>query len=81
MFEKPLTHFSFIVRCWRDETAGVHGWLVDVYTGQARPFHSLPSLVESIEVLLSAYPVVSEKNMPDGSDATGSKGGCEKIAP
>ena len=55
MSEQPKPHFSFVVRCWRDASGELHGWLVDVYTEQSHPFRSIPGLVQSIERFLSAH--------------------------
>jgi hypothetical protein len=61
MSEQPIPHFSFVVRCWRDASGEIHGWLVDVYTGRSHPFRTTPGLVKSIERTLSAYSPFSEE--------------------
>ncbi len=81
MSEQPGPHFSFVVRCRRDASGELNGWLVDVYTGQSHPFRTIPGLVKSIERCLSAYPQVSEPTPAANEAGDPDKGGPDKILP
>jgi hypothetical protein len=81
MSELPNPHLSFVVRCWRDASGEIHGWLVDVTTAQSHPFRSIPGLVKSIERFLSAYTLLSEETPSNNDENTKEKGGHDELPP
>jgi hypothetical protein len=60
MTENPTPHLSFVVRCRRDASGEIQGWLVDVYSGRSHPFRSTAGLVKSIDSILSGYSLLGE---------------------
>ncbi len=78
MAEQPIPHFSFVVRCWRDASGDLCGWLVDVYTGQPHPFRSATGLVKSIERTLSVYSLFSGEAQTKNDEKHKKKGGHDK---
>jgi hypothetical protein len=81
MSEHPNPHFSFIVRCWRDASGEIHGWLVDVYTERSHPFRSIPGLVKSIEGFLSTYTLLSDETPSNKDEKPKEKGGQDELPP
>ncbi len=53
----PTPHYhSFIVRCWRDTSGMLRGWVIDALSQQSHPFATQEGLAERIESL-SQEPV------------------------
>jgi hypothetical protein len=52
MTHQPTPHFSFILRCWRDDSGLLRGQLIDAMTQQAHPFATLEELTRKISNLI-----------------------------
>jgi hypothetical protein len=52
MTQEPTPHFSFILRCWRDDSGLLRGQLIDAMTQQAHPFATLDELTRKISNLI-----------------------------
>jgi hypothetical protein len=68
------SHFSFIVRCWRDANGILRGWVVDALTQRAYPFVTEREMTAHIDTLAqdsgeafvapSITPIRSSKGEP-----------------
>jgi hypothetical protein len=63
-----IPHHSFIVRCWRDASGMLRGWLIDALSQRSYPFASQEELVLKIIGLA-----------PASEQAPESKAGNEQI--
>jgi len=75
MAEQTVPYLSFIVRCRRAATGEIHGWLVDVYTGQSHAFRSITGLVENIERYLPEHTLPGEDTPPGDNETADGRGG------
>lgn len=50
------SHYSFIVRCWRDANGTLRGWVVDVLTQRSYPFAMQSEMNAHIENLTQDPP-------------------------
>ena len=51
------SHFSFIVRCWRDANGTLRGWVVDALTQRTYPFVTGDEMEARIENLAQDSPI------------------------
>jgi hypothetical protein len=67
MKQEPNPHYSFILRCWRDDRGLLRGQLIDAMSQQTHPFASLEELIRQISSLLPAgkQPQGSETDSED----------------
>lgn len=54
MDEPTTTHFSFILRCWRDAPGELHGQLIEALSRRSHPFRTGQELQAKIEQLTAA---------------------------
>ncbi|MFZ5856642.1 MAG: hypothetical protein ACOYZ6_07415 [Chloroflexota bacterium] len=47
------SHFSFIVRCWRDANGILRGWVVDALTQRSYPFATEREMTARIDTLVN----------------------------
>ena len=52
MTYEPTPHYSFILRCWRNDRGLLRGQLIDAISQQSHPFTSLEELSSQILRLL-----------------------------
>ena len=65
------SHFSFIVRCWRDANGVLRGWVVDALTLRSFPFATRDEMAARIEHLTGE---TRPETNPEADDEDG-KGG------
>jgi hypothetical protein len=64
------SHFSFIVRCWRDANGILRGLVVDALTQRAYPFATEKEMtvrIESLSLPLPTDDIKGEENHTEGN--------------
>ena len=66
------SHYSFIVRCWRDANGTLRGWVVDALTQRNYPFATEREMSMRIDTLTGGLE--QEPALPSAPHSTNSTG-------